>query len=184
LISFFCYRGTSPQPDIEREKRSRIARTTEAFELSFRRSRPPRMITIAIQTASTSEYGPLTIIHRKVMPSSNFDYYDMVKKNIELKPLNPPDTDTETEDQEDQEHCVIEKAAMTQLLPDHKPILRPIVLNKSNSSAVAEESEESEYEYESEEEDVEAAIDENDESSSHQIGKISSNYTTVCTARK
>ena len=144
-------RATSPQTDADKQKRSRIARTTEPFEFVLKRSRPPRMISIAIQTDRTKEYGELTLTHRKVMPSNSFDYYATVKKSIQEIPVEKL-ADRELEE-EDDDTCVIEKAPMQQLLPGTNSFVRPPRPLPPPPLTTVSDDDESEYEYETEEEE-------------------------------
>ena len=59
-------RATSPQPDASKQKRTRIARTTEAVEAVDRRGRPPRMVDAVCQTITVPEFDTIMEMKRKV----------------------------------------------------------------------------------------------------------------------
>ena len=59
-------RATSPQPDVNKQFRTRIARTTDPIYVEKRRSRQPRAYDVACQTDPNSEFGLLSEYLRKV----------------------------------------------------------------------------------------------------------------------
>ena len=149
-------RATSPQPDPDKQIRTRIARTTDPCELISRRSRPPRTVQVAVQTVQTDEYGPLTFTDRVVMPSDNFDYYALVKKSVAQMSEKPIVLQEPEEDEEDLAACVIKKAPMMEILPGTTPMPKPV---PAKALPESEDDDESEYEYETEEEDEEEEVD-------------------------
>ncbi len=94
-------RSTSPQPCVDRGRRTRISRSTEPQELGHflsstssrkgssgagRRGRPPRLVDSSAQTDPTAEFPLLTCTDRKVRPSASFDYYARVKRSLQEMP--------------------------------------------------------------------------------------------------
>ena len=123
-------RATSPQPDATKQKRTRIARTTEGVETVQRRSRPPRMTDAACQTITIPEFDTILEMKRKVKPSPSFDYFARLKQSLESAPIltkggpgggggeGSGATDLgEGEGDEEEDGYKFEKAAMMQLLP-------------------------------------------------------------------
>ncbi len=185
-------RATSPQPDPEKQKRTRVARSTEPVDVSrgARRSRPPRLVESACQTEVTTEFGPLTLTLRKVMPSESFDYFDKVKKSLQELPKKVYVNDNnghgaeegDEEGSEEDDAFMFKRAAMTQLLPGTTPLTKKPSACDGGSAAkiqsyqkkleeeaaalakAAAEGEDSEYEYETDEEDDESSRREEEES--------------------
>ena len=165
-------RATSPQPDVNKQKRTRIARTTEGVETVDRRSRPPRMVDAVCQTITTPEFETIMEMKRKVKPSPSFDYFASVKKSVEEAPkdisyriLKDHDNGQEEWDEAD-EDFKFEKAPMMQLLPGTTPLSKPseTITNgtpkptRAPPPIPAEEESESEYEYETDEEEEEDEV--------------------------
>ena len=120
VLLFLACRATSPQPDPSKQKRTRIARTTEGVEAAaHRRSRPPRLADAACQTITVPEYETIQEMKRKVKPSPSFDYFARLKKSMESAPIHAQRVSNAAEEEEEEEEdgYKFEKAAMMQLLP-------------------------------------------------------------------
>ncbi|XP_040573473.1 uncharacterized protein Fhos isoform X2 [Lepeophtheirus salmonis] len=170
-------RATSPQPDKEKQFRTRIARTTDEALVEVRRSRKSRIYDIAIQTDVNSEFGDLkTILNsipmKKTPPttkkpitrtSSGFDYFARVKKSLEEAPnafarvMESKTVDEESNEPEDH-YYKIGKAPMMQLLPGSRSTSATPSVNRNSfyeTQSVQASNEEMNEEDEEEEEESE-----------------------------
>jgi len=133
-------RSTSPTPDVKRQLRTRIARTTDPIVVETRRSRKPRVVDASCQTEVTSEFGtlkdylnpppppPLPPKIQDVEPAKDptiisFDFFASVKKTLMETPTEKLYTALKSENSDSEEdYYEVKKAPMMQLLPGTRPL--------------------------------------------------------------
>eukprot|EP00095_Tigriopus_kingsejongensis_P007677 maker-scaffold156_size297567-snap-gene-1.36 protein:Tk07677 transcript:maker-scaffold156_size297567-snap-gene-1.36-mRNA-1 annotation:"fh1 fh2 domain-containing protein 3-like" len=167
-LTYVISRATSPHLATDRQRRTRITRSTEPVETFQRRSRRARTCNAIAQTQSTLEFGSLASVLRP-KATQEFDYYARVKQALADEAQDKfliravePDVD-DTEDDTDYGYEV-KKAPMMQLLPG----TRPLAVDKSDTKCSSAPQripppipdkdgveEESSYEYETDEEEEE-----------------------------
>ena len=136
--------STSPQPDVTKQVRTRIARSTEPAECERRRSRKARMYDASCQTDLLDEYGTLENHLKeeaekakvKVVTSPSFDYFSRVKQTLDEATNEKKYSNLSNMTEEDgDDYYEVKKAPLMLLLPGaREQTKRPRPIQKSSQS--------------------------------------------------